>query len=112
MKQKIKEYFGNIIYSPSGLRKRIKKSPKQYIQYCQNILNNQQQWQKISYVIIGICSNIQLAYCKTCGKKLTYSKTIKAKRTGNSYCSKKCVLLNPNIRKYIVEKNKNMFIEI
>ena len=72
IREEIKKYFQDIIYSPSGLRKRINNAPREYIEYCENILKETPEWLKLSYVILGICKDVELGFCKTCGKKLTY----------------------------------------
>ena len=111
MKNKIKQYFKDVIKSPTGLNKRIKNAPLQLINYCENILINQPQWQKISFVILGIYKDLSLNICATCGKKLTYSQTIKANRRNSKCCSRKCMLANQLVRKQMRQKKQKTCLQ-
>lgn len=106
IRDRIKSYFSDIIFSPSGLSKRIKNAPKEYIEYCENVLKKEPEWLKISYIVIGICKDIELGFCKTCGKKLTYLQLRK-----DGYCSRRCVVTNKDIRKDIAEKQLKTNLE-
>lgn len=69
--------------------------------YLENILISIPEWESIYNVFKGILFNLKLKRCKTCGKLISFSKI------NNTYCSTKCLNIDPEIK----DKIKNTNIE-
>ena len=54
MREKVIEYFKDKLNSPSILTKAIKCASNEIIDYLNDLLKNEPEWEKISYLIIGM----------------------------------------------------------
>lgn len=97
---KIKEYFGNYLNSPSKLTKRIKESDNKLKCEINEYLKKHKEYEKPSYLIISVCKDLPLKQCLTCGKTLTYSKGKE-----HDFCSNRCAQINAETRNKIEQTN-------
>ena len=98
IEEKIKQRFKDYLNNSMRLNKAIRECKDQQINnYLKQRLKNQPEWQKISWLVIGIVKNIQLLKCHTCGKILPYSR-IKNK---SKYCSYECKFKNKDYLNYL-----------
>lgn len=92
----VKEKYKDKINSPSKLTKAIKDSDKRLIEQLQQYLDQHKEYQKISYLISAICKDRHPKKCLTCGKQISYQKSL-----DHDYCCNKCAQTNNNVRKKI-----------
>lgn len=97
---RVKAYFGNYLSSPSKLMKQIKDCNNDLKIELNEFLNKNIKYEKLSYLIIAICKDINLKHCLTCGKILTYSKG-----KDHDYCCNRCAQLNVETRNKIEQTN-------
>lgn len=98
MYELVTEYFKDKLNSPSTLTKAIKTAPTELIDYLTQLLEKEPEWEKLSYLIIGLVTGTQLKTCLYCGKKLKYSKS-----KSNSYCCNSHAQLDSRTRDKITK---------
>jgi hypothetical protein len=75
MNGKVIDYFKDKLNSPSTLTKAIKCAPNDIIIFLTELLEKEPEWEKISYLIIGLVTGTKLKTCLYCGKTLKYRQT-------------------------------------
>ncbi len=54
MRELVIKYFEDKLRSPSTLTKAIKTAPVEIIDYLNKLLEQESEWEKISYLVIGL----------------------------------------------------------
>ena len=94
--QLIKNYFKDKLNSPSTLTKAIKNVPPEIALELKNFLYSHPEYERESQVITAICKNQYPKKCKTCGKQMTYAKSMH-----NDYCCNSCAQKSSEVRSKI-----------
>lgn len=79
----------------------IKSLSEEIKQYLNDILKENNNWQKISNIVKAICLDEKLKKCQKCGKQLKYSQ--------HNFCCKKCAQNSQLVRQKFKNTNKEKF---
>ena len=91
MIEKIKQIFIGNTYPSSKIVSLMKKHPD-IVAYCEEILKQIPEYEKVSYVIICIVKGLELPKCKVCGNLIKYRSAF---IQNAKYCNSRCKLLDP-----------------
>ena len=92
MIEKIKEIFTDNTYPSGRLVSLMKKNPD-VVAYCEDILKQTPEYEKVSYVIICIVKDLELPKCKVCGNFIKYTRAFIQHA---KYCNSCCKFKDPD----------------